>query len=95
MLSNNGSYLRTACAVGVTIFSTGGKFQLVSTFMKLHAFPQATHSYALLLAMANIHPLQPNTMALKNHAIFSIEVHQLSFKEVMSALVFKPHECAS
>ena len=32
----------------VTIFSTSGKFRLVSNFRELHALTQATRSYALL-----------------------------------------------
>ena len=31
--------------VCVTIFSTGGKFQMVSNFTELHALTQAAHSY--------------------------------------------------
>ena len=38
------------CTVHVTIFSTGGKFQPVSTFTELHALTQATRFYALLQA---------------------------------------------
>ena len=30
-------------------FSTGGKFQLVSSFTELHALTLAAHSYALLV----------------------------------------------
>ena len=44
-------YVPAACAVhvhvGVTIFSTGGKFQPVSNFRELDAHTQVAHSYAL------------------------------------------------
>ena len=36
------------CTVCVTSFSTGGKFQQVSNFTKLHALTLAAHSCALL-----------------------------------------------
>ena len=52
MPSNNGLclvYTYTACAVCVTIFSTGSKFRPVSNFRELHTLTQATHSYALLI----------------------------------------------
>ena len=39
----------TACAVCVTIFSTGSKFQLVSNFKELHALTLPACSYALLI----------------------------------------------
>ena len=38
-----------SCAVHVTIFSTGRKFQRVSNFMELHALSQTTGSYAVLM----------------------------------------------
>ena len=38
-----------ACAVCVTIFSTGDKVQLLSNFTELHALTLAARSYALLL----------------------------------------------
>ena len=41
------AYVHAACAVCVTIFSTGGKLRLVSNFMELHALTQAVHSDAL------------------------------------------------
>ena len=37
-----------SCTVRVTIYSTGGKFHLVSNFTKLHALTLAACSYALL-----------------------------------------------
>ena len=37
-----------ACAVHVTIFITGGKFNPVSNFIRLHALTQGTIFYALL-----------------------------------------------
>ena len=43
------AYAYAACAVRVTIFSTGGKFRLVSNFTDLHALTLAARSYALLL----------------------------------------------
>ena len=42
-------YVYAACAVCVTIYSTGGKFQPVSICTKLHALTLATRSYALLV----------------------------------------------
>ena len=42
------AYIYTACAVRVTIFSTGSKFRPVSNFTELHAFTLAARSYALL-----------------------------------------------
>ena len=44
-----------SCAVYVTIFSTSGKFQLVSNFAELHGLTQAAHSYALLPLYLHIH----------------------------------------
>ena len=38
-----------ACLVCVTIFSTGGKFRLVSNFTELHALTLATCFYAFLV----------------------------------------------
>ena len=43
------AYVYAACAVCVTIFSTGGKFRPVSTFMELHTLTLAARSYALLI----------------------------------------------
>ena len=43
------AYVYAACAVCVTIFSTGGKFRSISNFEKLHALTLATHSHALLI----------------------------------------------
>ena len=40
------AYVYAACAIRVTIFSTGGKFEL--KFKKLHALTLAARSYALL-----------------------------------------------
>ena len=37
-------YVYAACRVHVTIFSTGGKFQLVSNFKELHTLTLAAHS---------------------------------------------------
>ena len=37
-----------ACVVRVTIFSTGGKFRLVSNFTELHTL---SHSYVLLVVI--------------------------------------------
>ena len=42
------AYVNTACAGRVTIFSTGGKFRLVSNFTWLHALTLAARSYVLL-----------------------------------------------
>ena len=42
------AYFYVACAVHVTIFSTGGKFCLVSNFTKLHTLTQVACSYVLL-----------------------------------------------
>ena len=42
------AYVYAACAVHVTIFSTGSKFRPVSNFTELHALTLATRSYALL-----------------------------------------------
>ena len=49
MLSDNGLKIYAACAVRVTVFSTGDMFRPVSNFMELPAFTQSAHSYALLL----------------------------------------------
>ena len=43
------AYVYTTCTGHVTIFSTGGKFQLVCNFTVLYAIIQAGRSYALLL----------------------------------------------
>ena len=43
------AYVYAACAVCVTIFSTGGKVRPVSNFTELRALTQAVRSYALLL----------------------------------------------
>ena len=43
------AYVYSACAVHVTIFSSGGKFWPVSNFTELHTLTLAAHSYALLL----------------------------------------------
>ena len=48
MLSNN-DFCYAACAVRVSIFSTGGKFRPVSNFTKLHVLTLAACSYALLV----------------------------------------------
>ena len=42
-----------SCTVHETIFSNGGKFRLVSNFMKLHALTQAARSYVLLVKIYN------------------------------------------
>ena len=41
-------YVYAACLVCVTIFSTGGKFRLVSNFTELHSLTLAARSYVLL-----------------------------------------------
>ena len=46
------TYLNAAYAVHVT---TGGKVQLVSYFMELHAITQAANSYALLTIYVQEH----------------------------------------
>ena len=46
--SNNG-FCYAACAVHVTIFSTGGNFHLISNFAGLHALTLAARSYVLLI----------------------------------------------
>ena len=43
------AYVNTACAVCLSIFSTGSKFRLVVNFMELHTLTQAIHSYVLLV----------------------------------------------
>ena len=43
------AYVYATCTGHVTIFSTGGKFQLVCNFTVLYAIIQAGRSYALLL----------------------------------------------
>ena len=43
------TYVCTVRAVCATIFSTSGKFRLVSNFTELHALTPAARSYALLL----------------------------------------------
>ena len=48
MLSNH-DYVYAACAVCVTIFSTGGKFRPVSNFTELHALTLVVHSYMYAL----------------------------------------------
>ena len=42
------AYVKSGCAVRVTIFSTGGKFRPVSNFTELHAHTLVARSYALL-----------------------------------------------
>ena len=42
-----------SCAVRVTIFSTGGRFRLVSRFTELHTLTQAARSYVLLYTLCN------------------------------------------
>ena len=42
------AYVNAACAGHVAIFSTCGKFHLVSNFTQLHILTLAAHSYALL-----------------------------------------------
>ena len=42
------AYVYAACAVRVTIFSTGGKCRLLSNFMELHALTLAARSYETL-----------------------------------------------
>ena len=51
MFSNNAFCLmqHAQYQVCVTIFSTGGKVQLLSNFIELHALTLAARSYALLL----------------------------------------------
>ena len=51
MCSATMAYMYVAYAVCVTIFSTGGEFQLVSNFKKLHALTIAARPYVLLLIM--------------------------------------------
>ena len=46
-------YVIRSCTVRVTIFSTGGKFKLVSLFTELHTLTQAARSYALLYTLCN------------------------------------------
>ena len=46
VLSNN-AYVTAACVGCVTIYSTGGKFRLVSNFTQLHALTLAACSYSL------------------------------------------------
>ena len=43
-------YVYTASQVCVIIFSTGGKFQLLSNFTELHNLTPATRSYEFLFA---------------------------------------------
>ena len=52
MLSTK-AYVYTACRVCVAIFSTGGKFRLVSNFMELHALTLAARSYVSLVVASN------------------------------------------
>jgi len=47
------AYLYAACAVHVTIFSTGGKFHPVLNFTQLHALTQVIHFYTLLFVLHN------------------------------------------
>ena len=47
MLSNIGLHL-AACTGHISIFNTGGKFRLVSTFTELHTPILATRSYTFL-----------------------------------------------
>ena len=44
---NKMAFFYTACAVRVTIFSTGGKIRSVSIFTWLHTLTQVAHSYTL------------------------------------------------
>ena len=54
------TYVNAACTGCVTIFSTGGKFRLVSNFTEFHTLTQATGSYALFPPLYRMHllPLQ-------------------------------------
>ena len=54
MLSNNGLYLHTcSCAVCVTIFSTGGKFRLVSNLTELQ-YSYSSHPFLCTLVWGGI-----------------------------------------
>ena len=45
---NKTAYFYAVCVVHVSIFSTGGKFHLVSNFTQLHTLTLVAISYALL-----------------------------------------------
>ena len=47
------AYVYVAYAVHVTIFSTGGKFHLVSNYRELHVLRLATCSYVLVWQTTN------------------------------------------
>ena len=49
------AYVYTECAVRVTIFSTGSKFQLVSNFTELHALTLAACSYCMSTIAMSAH----------------------------------------
>ena len=54
MLSNNWLISTRSYTVRVTTFSTGGKFQLVSTFTELHILTQVVRFYVLLCTQCHM-----------------------------------------
>ena len=71
------AYVYVACAVCVTIFSTGGKFQPVSNFT---TFTQAACSYALL---SRYIPVLTCFCVIMNiaHMWYSDEIHEANTNE--------------
>ena len=53
-LTTMASVYAAACAIHVTIFSTGGKFRLVSNFIELHTLTLATRAYVFLVCFSLI-----------------------------------------
>ena len=49
------AYVYAACAVRVTIFNSGGKFQPISNFTKLHTLTPAAHFHTLLITCISLY----------------------------------------
>ena len=70
-----------SCSECVTIFSSGGKFRLVSNFTELHATTLATCSYALLMFRGKI----KNDVYI-NRSLFCLETSRCLRLDVLSII---------
>ena len=73
------AYVYAACAVCVTIFSTGGKFQLVSNSTELHALTLAVRSYVLLVVMIATKDTLQSTISTKHHSAAALNNHDENY----------------
>ena len=71
------AYVYAACAVCVTIFSTGGKFQLVSNSME--CLTLAVRSYVLLVVMIATKDTLQSTISTKHHSAAALNNHDENY----------------